>query len=199
MKPLTTTYAMYLVMSLFSLSKGSAILHAQEKEWQPQPLVLRKGNQSVTIPVGDWVVAADASDRVIVSGKLVGLHNGDLVILHYGDPRTVTPSAQGRVPLNRIHTLYHGEARRIGYYARRGCGRGILWGATIGSLLGFYIASSDDSAGPAPLWAMPLVLSAVTSPAGLVVGLIMGSTRAERAIPYRLSDNEWKIEMEVAP
>ncbi|MEE9162301.1 MAG: hypothetical protein V3U35_04950 [Candidatus Neomarinimicrobiota bacterium] len=158
---------------------------------RPQPLILRKGIETVTIPAGRWVVAVDSFGREIIGrGALVGV-SGTTVIIQ-GKDRHV-------IPLQHIGILYDGHAREVGRSTRTGLKRGAVAGLVGGLALG-GLAWLDQRGNPALTFRLggylilgPIGISIITIPGGALIGSLDGLAKDSQAVAYPLGQGQWEI------
>ncbi|UCH63731.1 MAG: hypothetical protein JSU77_04595 [Fidelibacterota bacterium] len=168
-------------------------------------LVLRKGNDVVTIRIGDWLaVSRNGGEVVLAAGRLADWDSSRIYVQSDKGTRLM-------VPISKIGILHHGEARRLWYYTNKGMVYGVLAGATTGLLLSistFWLADSGDESDFLYIGTAMESLSLLFVPmttviygvcgggAGSVVGLLAGIYKHRKATVYPIGHGEWDILVE---
>ena len=152
-----------------------------------RPLILRKGNKEVVIPIGDWVVATDSTGKVVLaSGRHVNRGDSVLNIMSPERPEQL-------IPYDEIGVLYHGEAKRIGYYTKRGLVSGAKWGAIgYSAILLPIIVESGSSIIEGVAFAISLGAYA-GGLFGVYIGVVNGYAKSLRAKKYLIGPGQWEI------
>jgi len=165
-------------------------------------LILRKGNDVVTIHADDWIaVSRNDGEVFLATGKLVDWDSSRIYVQSEKGTRLM-------VPISKIGVLHHGEARRLWYYTNKGMVYGVLAGAATGVLLSmstFWLADSGEESDflymGRTMESLALLFVPMTTViygvcgggAGSVVGLLVGIDKHRKARAYPIGHGEWDI------
>ncbi len=158
-------------------------------------LVLKKNDKIVTIPKGDWVVAVNTFNPVILmggelkldgsmaSGELLGISGDGILIRESGKDK------ERNIPFNEIGIVYHSYPNEISKYILQGA----KWGGIIPAAL---LLMSLDAGGEQNLaFALSAGIGFFTITGGALLGFKRGKKAEGDRIEYVISPNDWQINL----
>jgi len=161
-------------------------------------LVLKKNDKIVTIPKGDWVVAVNTFNPVILmggelkldgsmaSGELLGISGDGILIRESGKDK------ERNIPFNEIGILYHSYPNEISKYILQGVKCGCILPAALAFMT---IKYSDNSHSEEFGLGMSASLGFFTITGGALLGFIRGKKAEGDRIEYVISPNDWQINL----
>ena len=155
------------------------------RDLQPSPLVLRKGDQVITIPIGDYLSAYDSAGALIAAGQFEGIDAGRMMF--NGQQHQV-------VPARYVFQLRHGYPR-LGHYFVKGLRHGLLaagvWVAG-GIVIGVATGMLDDEY----YWFGVLFPPIFIGPTVATATLMWGAARQALSRRYTLGPDQWEFVLE---
>ena len=161
-------------------------------------LVLKKNDKIVTIPKGDWVVAVNTFNPVILmggelkldgsmaSGELLGISGDGILIRESGKDK------ERNIPFNEIGIVYHSYPNEISKYILQGA----KWGGIIPAALAFITTfESTNSHSDEIGFAISTGIGVLTITGGALLGFIRGKKAEGDRIEYVISPNDWQINL----
>ena len=175
------------------------------------PLVLKRGDETVTITNNEWIALKNTGYSNFIVGKYQGIKDGSILIQFpkkkkFLKPKSDLPQFKPtiEIPISSMAVIYKGEHKRVGYYSIRGAGIGGIAALGVGVVMGIGCASegSDgnllETLGQFALGTgVGTVFAGIyTVPAGLVGGAIVGAIKSGKAQEYPLIGNDkWTISL----
>lgn len=208
-------YKLYLLSGLVSVllmiglvETGVFNLYSDHLLAQDQAKVLKlsRGEETVSIPLGDWVVVQmGLQKKTYTGGKFKGI-SGENLMLEAPTRKTIKNRKPApvklQVPIENIDILYHGEARRVWDYTKKGARMGGLSALVIGGIMGVSCALGDNyfsSGNRIQKLGFGFLFGSIfsgfyTLPAGSILGMLTGLVKNGQAKAFPLTgDNAWRI------
>ncbi len=157
-----------------------------------KPLVLVRGENIVTIPTGDWIVALDRQKNIIFSGILAGADE-DTILIEDTNLNIIEEST------SRVATLYHGKAFQRLHSTKQGLKNGFRIGSIAGLTMGLieWARCGFPIDGFVPAVAGGILIGNYFGlPIGTGIGLLTGLANHGQAIKYEIGPDQWQIVVE---
>ncbi len=161
-------------------------------------LVLKKNDKIVTIPKGDWVVAVNTFNPVILmggelkldgsmaSGELLGISGDGILIRESGKDK------ERNIPFNEIGIVYHSYPKEISKYILQGVKSGCIIPAALFLMSFKYGVNAENQNFE---FALSAGLGVFTISGGALLGFIRGKKAEGDRIEYVISPNDWQINL----